>query len=1062
MAFALAAVSLVGPVSAATNQHVTVAQATQQTGTLSGRVLGATGYPLSGAAVNVQGSGSSKSATTGADGAFTFTLPAGLYTISVNHGGYQTGSSDIAVSAGQSISVSVQLVESTLSNLTTIGRTSTTVAGNTGARFNISSSEMATLNQQQITERDVPNLAPVVNELPGIDILHSASNPNQDFLVHGFQYETKDELDGHPVSSGTGGTFLTQFMSAGIFGGVDLAEGFGLNGATAGQSGVGTVNLRTPDFTAKDSAFLQGGLDSYNGSFYNLLVDKNFGYNNKFSIILGRSITGYAGPTSGYDANAIASTGSAQGGASISNNGTFQAPYLSNNLVEFQGDFSNAYNLTAELAKFRYKFSDATSLTLEYVGFYGRWDPQGGAYGQFEGYGTVPQCLNANVAASGAACTATSRYNAPSADSLIGQANVPYYTFYPGSDVRQTQPNFNAEFKTTYKDDTIIFRPYAASIRRLIDGSNESATPGDSGAWYEITNPADCTVQFSPPVAAGKTTPALAAQGPCYLPNESITGPGYVSNPTVPHSFLTAPVTSLPKGSCTVANPCYTNATNQDNQGIYGFGSPYTTLEIDKLAGYTFSYIHPVGANIYNVSLDHYYDDAQSFVNDFSSLETGCSFIASGSALPIAGSGGAGTPVAGGLGSQPNCPGLSYLGTGLAGTPYAGVPNTPLIGYKPSPISVPETFSSITDLSVTGQFQLLNNLEFDLGNYFTHYLIDGQEVNPLLIKKYEAAGVNPAYIPVPAGLSGFQNGASHYDPHLAFVFRPTRDLAVRLNGGSSISIPYASQVSGFTQAAQGSASTTITQPNPTLLPEELVGEDLGADYRFHNGTIFSTDFFYIIDHNPWVSSKVVLANGPLPGLEQTQVTYGSQQLNGSQKNSEGVDLQLTDEPSMGFGYRIMGSLDRAYYLNMPASLFPAPPAGVTPSYQSFYNGAQVQGIPYLRGYAEVQYAGVKRLLLRLGMDYEGSNNEYNYPSFVFFDAGARFNVGNGYSFQLTGENITNVNLNANLGAGVYYQGVTPVGAYANGSGYTYGASSPTLGVVQPGFRTFRFSVVKRL
>jgi len=1047
MACVLAAASIVGPVSAATNQHVTIAQASQQTGTLSGRVLGSTGYPLSGAAVTVRGSGVNTSSTTGGDGLFTFAVPPGLYTISVNHGGYQTGTSDVAVTAGQSISVSVQLTESSLSNLTTIGRTSTSASGNTGARFNISSTENLTLSQQQITERDTPNLAPIVNELPGINILHSASNPNQDFIVHGFQQEVKDELDGHPVSSGTSGTFLTQFMQAGIFGGVDVAEGFGLNGPTAGQSGVATVNLRTPDFTAKDSAFLQGGLDSYNGSFYNLLVDKNFGYNDKFSVILGRSITGYSGPTAGYQANAIAS-----GGAAIVNSSTFQAPYLGGNLIEFQGDFSNAYNLTAELAKLRYKFSDATSLALEYVGFYGRWDPQGGAYGQFEGFGTVPQCLNgtAPVAQGAAGCTVTSKYNAPSADGLIGQTNVPYYTFYPGSDVRQTQPNFNAEFKTTYKDDTILFRPYAATIRRLIDGSNESGTPGDAGSWYEVTNPANCTVQFTPASTANG-----GASGPCYLANEAANGPGYVTNPTVPHSFATEPITALPAGQCTPTNPCYTNATNQDNQGIYGFGSPYTTLEIDKLAGYTFSYIHPVGANIYNVSLDHYYDDAQSFVNDFSSLIPGCQFIASGSALPIATANpavGSGTPKIGGIGSQASCPGISYLNSS----------NVPTLGYKPSPISVPETFSSITDISVTGQFQLRNNLEFDLGNYFTHYLINGQQINPKLIAEYEAAGVNPAYIPVPAGLSGIQNSASHYDPHLAFVFRPSRDLSLRLNGGSSISIPYASQVSGFTQAQQGAASTTITQPNANLLPEELVGEDFGIDYRFHNGTIFSTDFYYTIDHNPWIASKIVLANGPLPGLEQTQVTYGSQQLNGAQKNSEGVDFQLTDEPSMGFGYRLMTSLDRAYYLNMPATLFSAPPPGVTPAYQAYYNGAQVGGIPYLRGYAEVQYAGVKRLLLRIGMDYEGSNNEYNAPAFVFFDAGARFNVGNGFSLQATGENITNVNWNSNLGAGLYDQGVVPVGAYANSTGYVYGASAGTFGVVQPGFRTFRFSVVKRL
>jgi hypothetical protein len=1043
----------VGPVSAATTQHVTIAQASQQTGTLSGRVLGSTGYPLSGAAVLLQGPGGSRTATTTGTGTFTFTVPAGLYTVTINHGGYQTASSDVAVTAGQSISVSIQLTESTLSNLQTIGRTSTTV-GNTGAAFNINSSEINTLSQTQITERDTPNLSPELNELPGINIKHSTSNPNQYIYDHGFTYETKEQLDGHPVSSGTAGTFLLQFMQAGIFGGLDISEGMGLNGPTAGESGIATVNLRTPDFTAKDSAFLQGGLDSFNGGFYNLLVDKNFGPNNRFSLILGRSGTSYAGPTFGYQANDLS-------GATVASTGMYAPPYLTNDVIAFQSDFSNSYTLTAELAKLRYKFSDATALTLEYVGFYGRWDPQGGAYGQFEGFGTVPQCLTGGVAASGAGCTVTSTYNAPSAQGLIGQTNVPYYTFYPGSDVRQTQPNFNAEFKTSYKDDTILFRPYAATIRRLIDGSNESDTPGDDGAWYEVTNPANCTVQYTAPSVANG-----GAMGPCYLPNESASGPGYIVNPAVPHTFTALPTSSLPAGSCTVANPCYTTPTATDNGGFYGFGSPYTTLEIDNLAGYTFSYIHPVGANIFNISYDHYYDDSQAFINDSSPIAAGCTFTISGGA-PVASTS---------LGYQPDCL---------------------LPAYKPSPISVPETFSSIGSLAATAQIQLRENLEFDFGNYLTHYVINAQQINPAIIAAYSAPGAvytictkatlalcpagttsvggvfetpvsSPlAYIPVDsATLSGVTNTASHYDPHLGLVFRPTRDLAIRLNGGSSMSIPYASQVSGFQTRAQSTISTTITTPNATLLPEEITAEDFGLDYRFHNGTVFSGDVFNIIDHNPWVSSKreigasCTTSYGDYENCAAGAPLYLSQQLNGSQLNSQGVDLTLADEPRIGFGYRVTGTLDRAYYLNQPPVLFAT--AG-----QTYYNGAQEPQIPYTKGYAEIQYAGTHNTLLRLGMDYEGPNNEYNAPAFVVFDAGLRIGLSNGFYFSMTGENITNVNFDSQLAAGVINQGTYPLYGTNAGSGYSYsslptGAATLTgTGLVQPGFRTVRFSLTKR-
>jgi hypothetical protein len=903
--------------------------------------------------------------------------------------------------------------------------------------FNISSSEINTLSQAQITERDTPNLAPELNELPGIDIKHSTSNPNQYIVDHGFTYETKTQLDGHPVSSGTAGTFLTQFMQAGIFGGIDISEGMGLTGPTAGESGVATVNLRTYDFTSKDSAYLQDGFDNFHGGFYNFVVDKNFGANNRFSLILGRSGTSYAGPTFGYQANDLA-------GATVASTGTYAPPYLKNDVIAFQSDFSNSYTLTADLAKLRYKFSDETALTLGYVGFYGRWDPQGGAYGQFEGFGTVPQCLNTvgtstsyTKAGSGAACTDLSEYNTPSAQRLVGTSNIPFYTFYPGSDVRQTQPNFNAEFKTSYKDDTILFRPYAATIRRLIDGSNEADTPGDDSGWFEVTNPANCTVQYTAPSAANG-----GAKGPCYLANESANGPGYVVNPSVPHTFTTAPISQLPAGACTKANPCYTTETATDNGGFYGFGSPYTTLEIDKLAGYTFSYIHPVGANIFNISYDHYYDDAQAFVNDDSPLAAGCTFTVAGGA-PL-------SPTSA-YGYQPTCT---------------------LPAYKPSPISVPVTFSSIGSLSATAQIQLRDKLEFDLGNYFTHYVINAQQINPTIIAEYGKPGnvigsngkapSNPlAYIPVTdATLVGVQNTATHYDPHLGFVFRPTRDLAIRLNGGSSISIPYASQVSGFQTRAQSTISTTITTPNAALLPEEIVAEDFGVEYRLHNGTILSGDVYNIIDHNPWVSSKEQIGSscttsyGQYENCNAGAPLYLSQQLNGSQLNSQGVDITIADEPRRGFGYRIVGGLDRAYYLNQP-------PALTATTGQTYYNGAQEPQIPYTKGYAEIQYASAPNSLVRLGMDYEGPNNEYNAPAFVVFDAGVKIGFGNGYSLNVTGENITNVNFDSQLAAGVINQGTYPLLGQNAGNGYSYSTLTTGTGLVQPGFRTFRFSVVKR-
>ena len=1009
----------IGPVSAATNTATTLAQATQ-TGTISGHVAGDTGSGLQSAQVLIEGSGQRQTTTTDDSGNFTASLPPGLYTITVVKAGYQTGSNDVTVTSGSTVTINVALTTASLSNLNVIGRT-TSNAGNGQARFNISATPTKTVTQQQLTIRNTPDLSSILQELPGVTIPHATSNPNQSFIVHGLRYETKTQIDGHAVSSGTGGTFLTNYTPAAIFSSVDVLTGGGLLGPESGESGAGIVNLRTPDFTAKDSAFLQAGVDSYGGSEYTAVVDINLLKNNKLAFIFARDFSGYRGPTYGLTENDYTGATPAYGAGAPAT--------LTNGIVQYNADFSDTYSLNGELAKMRYKFSDATSLTLEFLGLQGRFDPQGGAYGQFVGYATIPQCINKNVAGNGAACTVTSEYNSPAAQGLIGQSGVPMYGFYPGSDVRQNQPNFNLDFKTTIGNDTLLFRPYTASINRLIDGTQENNVPGDNGGgWYQVTNTANCQANFVAAVAG------VGAKGPCFaaLSNPTAAYVGGAAN-TVPVVYST---TSTPL-VCTATTPCYTTSTGTNNSGQVGYGSPYTTLELDKLAGYTFSYLHPFGANTINLSFDHYYDDTTAFINDTSPLAAGCTFVLQ--------SGVANTP--GAAGSQPGCP---------------------LATLRPSPISVPETFSSVSSLGISGQFALTSKLELDAGGYFTYYLINGQQEDPAiqaaLTAEYGPTGRTGA---IPVVLSGLKNSAAHFDPRFGLTFRPSRDLVFRFTAGSSLSIPYAGLVSGFTTYAQGSTSTTITQPDPTLKPEELVTLDLGSDYRTPDGTVLSGDIYNTVVHNPWLNPRIEICNSQpscaiaLPGLEQTSSGYTAITVNGAQQYAQGIDFSITHEPTVGLGYRINSSLERLYYLDTSPAFLATP--------QVFFNGNQFvstgsgnTSVPYVKGYGEIQYAGPNKSLIRFGADYEGNNNEYNAPAFWIFDAGLRVNTG--FHDVLAGvsvENLFNQNFNALLGRGVEYAGLEPVTGTAAPGGYTYGQGTYNTALVSPGPITFRFTLTKQ-
>ncbi|MBV9408828.1 MAG: carboxypeptidase regulatory-like domain-containing protein, partial [Candidatus Eremiobacteraeota bacterium] len=291
-ALAMVCLGVVGPASAATTPTV-VAQAPATQSTLSGHITDSRGAALGGAAVTVEGGGKTFSTTSGADGSFTVSVPAGLYTVTVNHGGFQTAQNDVAVTAnGAQISVSLQEVN--LSSLRVIGRTSTTV---NRTPFNVSESAVSTLPPLEISLRQNNNLSDTVGILPGVVVSRTFSaTPNTNFVVRGAALQTRVTIDGHPVSSGISGQWNTNYAVAGIFQDVEVVKGTGLNGAIAGESAVGTVNLRTRDFTRNNSAGLQIGTDSYNGGLYNAYADVNFLKNDRASLIVAKSFTGYNGP----------------------------------------------------------------------------------------------------------------------------------------------------------------------------------------------------------------------------------------------------------------------------------------------------------------------------------------------------------------------------------------------------------------------------------------------------------------------------------------------------------------------------------------------------------------------------------------------------------------------------------------------------------------------------------------------------------------------------------------------------------------------------------------------
>jgi outer membrane receptor protein involved in Fe transport len=1055
----LAAGLAVGPVSAATASaanSTVIAQADTTTGTLTGTLTGkvinsATNRPVGGASINAQSGSGQFNTTTQNDGSFSLTLPAGVYDITANKGGFQTASATgYPVVAGTSSSIQISLVEASSTTLKTIGRVTVTRASS----INTSSTSITGIDSAVINQRDLPNLEDTVTELPGVSLARTTSSTaNLFFNVRGTWAETKVNIEGHPLSPGTFGTWNANYANAGIFDQVEVLKGAGFNGPTAGESAFGTVNLRTRDFSPHNYVDLKGGFDSYSGSLYSVFGNVNT-LHDRLSILVGKSFSGYRGPSDNYLGNRINT--SAISGMPL---GTGQVPtgYLA--LNQFVDNLGDRYSLEGELLKARYRISPATSVTAEFLGLQGQYQPQAGSYASLEGNGTIAACFNGFTAVTNPAlCTVTSTYNPPYSQNLIGSM-VPQYAFFPGSYIQNNEPQFSAEFRTSFKNDTILIRPYAALINRYISGYNEVLTPGNGGAWFQVTNVANCQEVF---VAASVANGG--AKGPCFSPS---IGPGfapaYVGPGPQPFPFRPAATSAAP--TCTAANPCWTTTTAQANDGTYSYGTPFSQPEIDRLRGATFQYFHPFGENLISFSYDYHGDDTASTTGDTSPIYPGCSAVI-GSVLNTA-------AAAGPLGFQPGCA-LTFL------------PRTS--------ISIPSTQIRVSDFALTGQFQVTPILQLGLGAYYEHYNSFAHTEDPALLNNFaqnnctNVACTTTTTASAPVSVVGVPHAFNHLDPHVGLVLRPSSDISLRATAGSSVTMPYAFLISGLGSVTIPNAANnqqyTVVLANTALQPETTVAYDVGADFRIPNGSILSIDTYDNTIHNIFMSQNSPItcptAFAP-PAGSATGGCFQQQTLNGPIGRFYGVEFTLSKSVAAGWGYLLTATMQRAYLDQLPFALYTAvcPPAPTVcntnvSAFSPLVNGKQLDGsvnsqgsVPYSKGYAELRYTGTRHQLFTFGMDYEGGNNSTYGPGYTLFNGTARFDIAPQTTFQMAVDNVFNYNTGAGIVRALFGQGSRTICAGTNTIGgplvlNSSGCFSTPKSLQQLNPRAIRFTISRKI
>jgi hypothetical protein len=497
---------------------------------LQGTVRSGTGLPVAGAAVKVSGPTSATTATDG-KGMFTLTVPQGIYTIQVSRGGFNEAVlTNVVAVGGTTLPVTVTMNVQDLSSLRTIGSVSSNSRG--ASSINTGAANSSFVSGQTFASVANPQINSVLQRIPDVTLQHMGSQPDVSIVLGGVQpYETQVLIDGHPLALGQYGVWTSQYFPSYLIGGVETQSGPGNTTPFANIAVGGTVNLLTPGFTAKPTAELSYGTDNYSSQFSNFLTTGSF---DKLQYVLGAGVSGINGPY--YQTNKCVVQSNDEG-ADANKPGNV-------GVIQSCTDASGSFFSKGEVAKLRYNFSTATSLDVGFTGAWGGYSPQGTAWGSYVGATKIVACLPSNPGQ----CTN------PASANLIGQT-INGYTWYLGSSIYNNQDLFDAQFRTTLGNNTILLRPYLGDIEPEVTtgGLSQASTP-------EL---------FS--AVGGAGSPEFTA-------------------------------------ACTDAGGNLTNPNGKTviiNGQQECFGSAFVTFEQDKLYGSTFSFIHPLGgANLLDFSYD--------------------------------------------------------------------------------------------------------------------------------------------------------------------------------------------------------------------------------------------------------------------------------------------------------------------------------------------------------------------------------------------------------------------------------------------------------------------------
>ena len=442
-----------------------------KTGAITGSVHASGGVPIAGAEIILSGA-SAQHTSTDANGLFAFTnLPIGLYQLQVTKGGYlPVSAQDVAVVAGGSLNENVVLQQPDLTSLRTIAAVSTAAHSS----INTSATAETVVSAQHLQDLANPQINEALQQVPGVNIQRTGSAPNTSISVGGVQpYESQVLLDGHPLSTGRYGSWISQYFNSFMLGGLETEIGPGNTTPFAGSAIGGTVNFLTPSFRGRPETRFVVGMDNNASQYSDFLKTGKLG--DKFSYVFGVGYNSENGPYQGSQGCVVTPSSPSKDNLPGSTG-----------IIQFCGNLGAPLFQKGEVIKGHYDFSSSTSFELGYIGSQSGFYPQASAYGQWAGNITIVPCIGTG---------AKQQCSNPNYSQYVGRT-INGYIFYPGSNVFNDQPIWEGQFRTAIGDNTLLVRPYTGVVYRDIDGGGESNYPAYyTAAGAEVSQSPYTTVE---------------------------------------------------------------------------------------------------------------------------------------------------------------------------------------------------------------------------------------------------------------------------------------------------------------------------------------------------------------------------------------------------------------------------------------------------------------------------------------------------------------------------------------------------------------------------------------